>query len=552
MKPEILFIILGVVVIATLIYYNHRVEGFTATAQQGAGTITQGAVPNPAQTSSIPTDMPNATTTDSSAAKPQPKDVEAASTDFQNFIMLATQKDPNSTNLPDPMKEAMMNLVNTAPAIQNELKAALASSDASTLTVKDVSEFRQSVELVTNMLRSAIITNPNAGTQVQPTIAAPSASKDAMYANLVANEPQPTVSAGPTNLITIQQLKDLHARMDKEYNRLAALGSSAASVTSRMQQLEKLKTDLFEMIQRVERKQMKIEDVPITPDSAAKFLSDLESNTAPVPPLMVPAASLPSMVKTSPYTASYAGIPGGEQTVEKLMKAARDLRWSVDVRLEYDPTLRTKERMLRRLEIITRNLQTLSVSESSLPPKVYDQYMKDLGGIQNALSAQPARSSDGDVGAMSRLDTSYSRVATEVPKPSDEAMAVAQGKGFGTTASTFPHGEISPDIQIRPGFVMNDEQIARRASAASFIPAAGGADYKTRSLELCRQIKSAQLGDTKSFGCIENPDTVGPDYSWAGNFKMICNRLGDSWGRSYPEQFGCPRYDPTAKFSSNF
>ena len=71
-------------------------------------------------------------------------------------------------------------------------------------------------------------------------------------------------------------------------------------------------------------------------------------------------------------------------------------------------------------------------------------------------------------------------------------------------------------------------------------------------MELCRQIKSAQLGDTKSFGCIENPDTVGPDYSWQGNFKMICNRLGDSWGRSYPEQFGCPSYDPTAKFSSNF
>jgi hypothetical protein len=129
---------------------------------------------------------------------------------------------------------------------------------------------------------------------------------------------------------------------------------------------------------------------------------------------------------------------------------------------------------------------------------------------------------------------------------------VAQGAGFGPQDNTFPHGEISPDIQIRPGFAMNDEQIARRASAASFIPAAGGADYKARALEICRQVKSAQLGDPISFGCITNPDEVGPSYDWKGNYTMVCNRLGDSWGRSYPAQFGCPPYDPTAKFSSGF
>lgn len=555
MKPEILFIILGVVIIATLIYYNRNVEGFAATVQQGAGTISQGPLPKPAQTSAVPSDMPNATTTDSSTAKAQPKDIEATLTDFQNFITLATQKDPNSTNLAEPMKRVMMDLVNNAPAIQNELQAALASSDASPVTLKEISDFRQAIKQVTNSLRDAIITNPSAGTQVQQTIATPSASKDAMYANLVANEPQPTVAAGPTNLITVQQLKDLHSRMIKEFNRLGALGSSAASVRSRMQQLEKLIADLFEMIQRVERGQMKIEDVPITPDSATKFLSELEGNTSPVPPLMVPAASLPSMVKTNPYAAQFDGVSHGQKGVEKLLKAARDLRWTVDIRLEYDPLLRTKERMLRRLETITRNLQTLTVSHTDMPPHIYDQYMKELGGIEHSLAKQRPAPPAGDVGPMSRLGTAYGRDtprSSEAPAPSAEALQVAQGKGFGTTVSTFPHGESSPDIQIRPGFEMNDEQIARRASAASFIPAAGGADYKKRSLELCRQIKSAQLGDTKSFGCIENPDTVGPEYSWQGNFKMVCNRLGDSWGRAYPEQFGCPPYDPTAKFSSNF
>jgi hypothetical protein len=100
---------------------------------------------------------------------------------------------------------------------------------------------------------------------------------------------------------------------------------------------------------------------------------------------------------------------------------------------------------------------------------------------------------------------------------------------------------------------MNDEQIAHRGSASAFDEGAvGGLDYKQRALELCRQIQSAQLGDPASFGCIRDPGTVGPNYSWRGNFKMVCNRLGDSWGRDYPAQFGCLPYDATSKFQGTF
>jgi hypothetical protein len=98
---------------------------------------------------------------------------------------------------------------------------------------------------------------------------------------------------------------------------------------------------------------------------------------------------------------------------------------------------------------------------------------------------------------------------------------------------------------------MNDEQIKRRGSASAFDDSlVGGADYKKRSQELCRQVRGANLGDPQQFGCISNPDAVGPDYSWKGNFTMVCNRLGDTWGGWYPEMFGCPKYDPTQKFKA--
>jgi hypothetical protein len=98
---------------------------------------------------------------------------------------------------------------------------------------------------------------------------------------------------------------------------------------------------------------------------------------------------------------------------------------------------------------------------------------------------------------------------------------------------------------------MTDEQIKHRASSgtASY-GGVGGADYKTRTNDLCRSIGASGLGDPKDFGCLLNPDEVSPTYSWKGAHKMICNRLGDTWGASYPEQFGCGKYDPTARFNS--
>jgi hypothetical protein len=104
---------------------------------------------------------------------------------------------------------------------------------------------------------------------------------------------------------------------------------------------------------------------------------------------------------------------------------------------------------------------------------------------------------------------------------------------------------------VRPGVLMTNETISHRGSAASFDSSVvGGPDWQKRSLGLCKQVQSANLGEPASFGCIKNPAEVGPDYSWKGNYTMVCNRIGDTWGGWYPAMLGCPTYDPTAKFRS--
>lgn len=138
---------------------------------------------------------------------------------------------------------------------------------------------------------------------------------------------------------------------------------------------------------------------------------------------------------------------------------------------------------------------------------------------------------------------------THASQPGWFVPKTTTSEGFTASTQSFPNAGPQPDSKIRPGFSMNDDSIARRASASAFDPSTvGGPDYKQRAQDLCRQIGQAELAPASNFGCIANPDEIGPDYSWKGNYQMICNRLGDTWGGWYPEMVGCPPSNPTAKF----
>jgi hypothetical protein len=573
MKPEITLLILGVLLVAVYLYYSQYKEGFISPAEQAriAARMAEkqkallanraklgikaplAEVPAATQQSAIPAATPGATTTDPSTAKPQPRDIQSTMEALKNFGLLAVQKNPDSTDLAAEDKSKAVFYLMSLEKLNNELQAALANSDAAKFSLKDITTIRNDVNKLTLKLRSSRVVSPTAGTMIQAPIKEPSGTKDAEYAKLVEAEPMPTVAAGPIGVISLQMLEELLTRVKAESLRLSNLRSTAATVKSRIAHLEKLAADLGDIITAVKRKTMKLEDVPITVDAAQRFLKELRSNTGPVPPLIVPKGVSPASIKASSAVSQFNGTPMDNAMVQKMLEEARNLKWSLDVRLEYDPHMKQREAMLSQIEKITKNLTLMSVSDKGMTPAAYQKLTQEMAAIQRHAMAQPPQGGPPVEGAMSRLRTDYARVPTGVPAPNPNQVYAAQGAGLGTQPNMFPHGEVSPDIQIRPGFVMNTEQIARRPSAASFDTATvGGPDYKVRALELCRQIKSAQLGDAASFGCVHNPDEVGSNYSWKGNYTMVCNRLGDSWGRAYPEQFGCPKYDPTAKFSSGF
>ena len=67
-------------------------------------------------------------------------------------------------------------------------------------------------------------------------------------------------------------------------------------------------------------------------------------------------------------------------------------------------------------------------------------------------------------------------------------------------------------------------------------------DWKVKSASICEAIRRRGL-NPGDFGCLPNTSSVGPDYSWRGNARMVCTRLQSSLDTSLPEVCGCPPVD---------
>jgi hypothetical protein len=623
--PNVVATILGVILIAVLFYvYRKKTEGFKNSKQDGA-------LPSSPQTSMISSDTAGATSSDPTLAKAQPKDVLATMDSLNNLVMLATSKDPASTNVAPNLLADIQEFKTNAPQINNTLQTALANPDASIYTVQTIAGMRNHIEAATNALRNASVVNgPTASNSPysmigcysdRPDRAIPteegnpglegdyqtrenaieqcfkvaaskghkvfalqnggwcasspsddpaeyakygisqgcgSNGKGGSWANSVyrinpVEQPKPTLDTTPTIVaglpgqITLKELHDLQSRIREEIVRLSNLRSNSATLTNRISLLEKLDSDLGDIITGVERGKMNLEDVPIHPDAAKAFLAQLSNTDSALPTLMAPVGKMDTK-----NTAPPVDMVSSNPALQALLQNAQYLKWNVQLNLEFNPETAQKGRLIDRLEEMEKRLTNLAISETPVPKELYDLYSREMKTIQ-AIMNGPKR---GDISPPIDLPSTKS-TRMDVPfstadYPSSSQLTSAQGGDMSPSRGDFPNGGISPDVCKRPGFLMNDDTIARRASASAFDPSTvGGPDFKKRALDLCSQVQAAQLGDPANFGCIKNPDAVGADYSWKGNFTMVCNRIGDTWGAWYPEMFGCPKYDPTAKFKGD-
>jgi len=505
-----------------IVFYLTQHEGFVSSRAPLASS-NNSSLPAPAQESMISHDLPGAVTAAPDQSSASTQDLIAlqdAIRFFQDSLQAQRSIDQATMNQKQRQGTAetlgsLAELERELPAQEARVRAALTDLSKNDYTVEEVTRLRSFYEIGADQILT--------------------------IAEGFANPPSSYTIKGP--YLTSNDLQELINRISKTRKKLVDQRSMSPPVRARIDQLEKLGADVKEIREKVVRKQLDPRDIPIEPESARKFLAGLTASE--IPPLITPGGGTPSNAAGPAAIASMTGNP----MVQQLLDQAKNLRWNMQVTVGYDPVVAQRQKLLERLNVVEKRLQELSVqAESKAQKREYMTLYNELKALTAAIGGSFGTSSGAPPAYVRPQPASSTRLPdpfTQLPSPQHTNLACAQSNEFSDPYASVPS---SPENRM---VGMTDEQIKHRASSgtASY-GGVGGADYKTRTADLCRSIGASGLGDPINFGCLANPNEVSPTYSWKGAHKMICSRLGDTWGASYPEQFGCGKYDPTARFKS--
>jgi hypothetical protein len=502
--------VFGIVLVLAVLYFV-RLEGFVS-GRAPLASSTNSSLPSPPQESMISHDLPGAVTSAPDQSLASTQDLIALqdairffhdSREAQRSIDCATSSSKTIQGSAETLG-SLAQLDQEMPAQEARVKAALTDLSKNDYTVEEATRLRSFYEMGADQILT-----------------------------LTEGFANPTYSiAGP--YLTANDLQELINRINATHKELVNQRSMAPTTRARIDQLEKLGADVRGLREKVVRKQLDPRDLPIDAESARKFLAGLSASE--VPPLLTPSGGSPSTAAVPASTLSAMGEP----VVQQLLEQAKNLRWSMQVTVGYDPVVVQRQKLLQRLDAVEKRLQELSAKkESNEHEKEYKQLYSELSSLTSAIGSSFPGSSIPSTHVRPQLATStrLPDLSYQPTSPTPTNLACAQSNEFSD-----PYASVVG---------MTDEQIKHRASSGTAnYESVGGADYKTRTADLCRSISASGLGDAKEFGCVSNPNEVSSSYSWKGAHAMICNRLGDTWGAAYPEQFGCGKYDPTARFTS--
>jgi hypothetical protein len=290
---------------------------------------------------------------------------------------------------------------------------------------------------------------------------------------------------------------------------LKSLSSSEPVIVARIQQIDKLLLDLNEIKQSVKQGKLAPDQIPIRVGDARKFLKQ-SSNLSSQLPNLITLPSTPAQKPADPLGIINNLQPGN------LLDMAKYLKGSIS--LSFDGDLYVREQMAQRVDKIVNMLQTKQITSS------------DAQNILQALTAI-----QGQLGPAKYQATNVFKS----PWQAADIGNVSQRPGYMPDVEQLNKASNGGDDDILPGSDSNS--YLKRASAAYAAYSYNDLttpDFKDKLVNLCANVTKAGL-DMGNIGCT-NIQNVSPEYGYKGAYLMVCNRLKDTWGGSYPQMFGCP------------
>lgn len=366
--------------------------------------------------------------------------------------------------------------------------------------------------------------------------------------NIPNNKPNkpnniPTVKAVLNDELSLKDLSNTIERAKEEKDRLDALRSSSPMVKKRTIILDKIISDLHDLISKITRGELNINKLPFSKREITRFLEEIKSKDGQINPL-IPInkeknKSKSQILKLSPnQKRDKSKTDNKTELLNDLRRSLKDISW--DFHIGYDPKVTFQRKMMEKVAKISKEIDSGTLTDNQIKAKMLElKVLKQQCSTDNRRLLTSTNNKLKAYNTIENLDEPYQSTLEEFSNgyPINQPLI-----------KTIKPASSSTEWQTRPGYSMTDENISKRAVAASFdYSKVGGPDYFKRAHFLCNQIRDAGLGDPKEFGCIDSEMVVSPEYSWKGNYIMVCSRLGTVWGGWYPEMFGCPKADDSIR-----
>lgn len=302
----------------------------------------------------------------------------------------------------------------------------------------------------------------------------------------------------PGGNISLAQLKTLGVNISAFITQLQNSGTVNAIINQRINVLTVLLRQVLDYQTQVETGKMNAANIPIKFDDYKVFLRFVDINDPttnmnnPLPFLLSATGASSALSNLFPFFFS-GDISGAQMARELFEKYAKNLFTDVG----YDVNVKLNKK-------------------SDTERKVAEEVAKALANGTLGKNSNLAFGDEGDEDG----DTN-GKAPSSVTGMFNSIIQAITGQSIGQH-STADSGSSSVKI-----------------TTSSPPSAPGHFNWKDRSKEICDQINKRGL-KAYDYGCLNNPEEVGENFSYRGYARMVCARLETNYDPSIPGLCGCP------------
>ena len=284
----------------------------------------------------------------------------------------------------------------------------------------------------------------------------------------------------PDRSASVEELVQFNTRVWAEMQRISASGSTNPVAQGRVIQLEKIRSDINNILDKIQRDEMKEIDIPIMISDIKRAYPILGDMTTPLPQLLAETGLPPELQNLLPPGMK----PSGSETEELIMKYVKQIMDNTSVYLNF--------------------------GVHYMPPNFHKDKLAGTTRIPASMRASKGQVSDAYSPLKMFADARYHN-------PKDPSATPAEAGMIYQASSATKRPDRFTKQSTKPGHL----------------------DWEKKTKQICEAVRARGL-KPRDFACPAVGAKFSPGYGWRGHAKMVCSRLQTAPESGTPQLVGCP------------